>query len=206
MEGEAADDEDVEDEEMQDDAAEPDEGTATPATSTLEKPGSIVSLPSLSQITTTTTTSPSIFSVGAGGQHYTLSSAPSCYSPYFHSNQASPAFGPQLHHLSTAPSFSSAFGLGSPALKPIDSTNQPRQAAEGATEMKEKHTHSQAQRVPPKGGRRDDSEHQMDQEATAALLMLTHDRRSWRAVNVPREDGGDSRSNGGMSVRELLSG
>ncbi|KXT13254.1 hypothetical protein AC579_1734 [Pseudocercospora musae] len=197
VEVEAADEDD--DEEMEDG-----EGTSTPATSTVEKCESLVSLPSLSQITTTTTASPSIFSVGTGGRHYSISSAASSYSPYFHSNQASPAFGPQLHHVSTAPSFSNVFGLGSPALKPLDSAGHLRQIAEGATELSEKHGHSQAQRLASKG-RRDESEHQMDQEATAALLMLNHDRRSWKAANAPREEGGDSRSSG-MSVRDLLSG
>ncbi|KXT06427.1 hypothetical protein AC578_6045 [Pseudocercospora eumusae] len=202
VEEEAVDEDD--DEEMEDSVGEPEEGTSTLATSTLEKSGSLVSLPSLSQITTTTTTSPSIFPIGNGGRHYSISSAASSYSPYFHSNQASPAFGPQLHHVSTAPSFSNVFGLGSPALKPLDSAGHLRQIAEGATELSEKHGHSQAQR-PASKGRRDESEHQMDQEATAALLMLNHDRRSWKAANAPREEGGDCRSSG-MSVRDLLSG
>lgn len=184
------DDDEDEDEEMEDDDAGA-EGTSTPATSTLEKSGSRVSLPSLSTITTTTTTSPSVFSTGAG-RHYSISSAASGYSPYFHSNQASPAFGPQLHHVSTGPTFSSAFGLGSPALKPVDSSTHLRQIAEGATELSEK------QRPSGKSGR---SEHELDQEATAALLMLNHDRRSWRAAEV--EPG---RASTGMSVKDLLSG
>ncbi|CAK4028145.1 transcriptional regulator of yeast form adherence 6-like [Lecanosticta acicola] len=186
------DEEDDEDEEMEDEQ-EAGAGTSTPAT--LEPCASAVSLPSLSHITTTTTTtttSPSIFSAGAG-RHYSISSAASSYSPYFHSNQASPAFGPQLHHVSTAPTFSGAFGLGSPALKPVDSSSHLRQIAEGATELTEK------QRSAPNTARR---EHELDQEATAALLMLNHDRRNWRAAHETET----SRSSTGMSVKDLLSG
>ncbi|KJY01567.1 hypothetical protein TI39_contig287g00002 [Zymoseptoria brevis] len=190
------------DEEMEDDnqdAATP--GSSTPVTATLggnhSHSNSIVSLPSLSQITTASTSSPSIFSAGAGGRHYSISSAASqaSYSPFFHSNQASPAFGPQLHHVSTAPPFGSAaaFGLGSPALKPLDSSlqsHQLRNIAENATEL--------TQSLPPTKGAR--TERELDHEATAALLMLNHDRRSWR-------DGETGRSaSTGMSVKDLLSG
>ncbi|KAI5370063.1 Putative myc-type, basic helix-loop-helix (bHLH) domain-containing protein [Septoria linicola] len=185
--------EEDDDEEMDDDQHEPGEGTATPATAALEHSNSIVSLPSLSQITTTTTTSPSVFSIGAG-RHYSISSAASSYSPYFHSNQASPAFGPQLHHV--APAFGSAFGLGSPALKPIDSASHLRHIAEGATaELTDK------QRGAARNGGR--SEHELDQEATAALLMLNHDRRNWHTSQPERELA--RAAGGGMSVRDLLS-
>lgn len=186
-ENEDVDDDD--DEEMEDDQ-DAGEGTSTPAT--LEPSASGVSLPSLSQITTTTTTSPSIFSAN-GGRNYSISSAASSYSPYFHSNQASPAFGPQLHHVNTAPAYGSAFGLGSPALKPLDSSSHLRHIAEGATELSDK------QRSASKSGRR---ERELDQEATAALLMLNHDRRNWRAAQ--EAEGG--RSSTGMSVKDLLSG
>lgn len=177
-----------------DDGADSAQGTSTPATTAPERSTSQISLPSLSQITTTATMSPSIFSSGAG-RHYSISSAASqsSYSPYIHSNQASPAFGPQLHHVSTAPSFGNAFGLGSPALKPLDSSAQLRHIAENATELSEK------QRKATKSGR---SEHDLDQEATAALLMLNHDRRSWSAAH----ESGNSRSGNGMSVKDLLSG
>lgn len=175
---------------MEDDQA--DAGTSTPNTTAPAKSNSGISLPSLSQITTTTTTSPSIFSSGAG-RHYSMSSAASSYSPYFHSNQASPAFGPQLHHVSTAPPFGSQFGLGSPALKPIDSASQLRHIAENATELSDK------QRRASKAGR---SEQELDQEATAALLMLNHDRRNFRAANDPE----NGRASTGMSVRDLLTG
>ncbi|KAK4634379.1 hypothetical protein CLAFUW4_01071 [Fulvia fulva] len=185
------DDDDDEDEEMEDDQDARD-GAATPATTVPQKSASMVSLPSLSQITTTTTTSPSVFSMGAG-RHYSISSAASSYSPYLHSNQASPAFGPQLHHVSVAPPFGNAFGLGSPALKPVDSASQLRHIAEGATELSEK------QRPTSNAGRR---EQELDQEATAALLMLNHDRRNWRNTS----DAPSNRSNTGMSVRDLLSG
>ena len=177
---------------MEDDN-EDESAVSTPATSALDRSGSTVSLPSLSQITTATTASPSVFSTGAG-RHYSISSASQAsYSPYFHSSQTSPAFGPQLSHVSTGPSHrpqsAGAFGLGSPALKPLDSTQHVHRIAEGASELSTKHHHGR-------------SERELDQEATAALLMLNNDRRSWRAQN-PGESG---RSNMGMSVRDLLSG
>jgi len=53
------------------------------------------------------------------------------------------------------------------------------------------------------------SELELDQEATAALLMLNTDRRQWRGVGAAKAAGDDSnsrRSSGGMSVRDLLSG
>lgn len=157
----------------------------TPVRTALEQSSSAMSLPSLAQVTTTSTTSPSIFSAGAG-RHYSISSVASqpSYSPYFHSNQASPAFGPQLHHVPGIPQFSAAYGLGSPALKPVDSASALRHLAEGATEL------SEQQNMARKIGR---TEHEQDKEATAALLMLNHDRRnSVRQVT-------------GMSVRDLLS-
>ena len=53
------------------------------------------------------------------------------------------------------------------------------------------------------------SELELDQEATAALLMLNTDRRQWRGSGVAKAAGDDSnsrRSSGGMSVMDLLSG
>lgn len=85
------------------------------------------------------------------------------------------------------------FGLGSPALKALDSASQARQASEGSSELSDK------QRRTTKTGR---SEHELDQEATAALLMLNHDRRNWRGS----KDGTSGRGSGGMSVKDLLSG
>jgi hypothetical protein len=225
----AVDDEDDQDEEMEDDhenaaISEPSTTTTTPAMSAYEHSGSIVSLPSLSQITTnTSTSSPAMFAAGAG-RHYSISSAASqpSYSPYFHSNQASPAFGPQLHHISTAPSFSGPFGLGSPALKPVDSSAPTlRQIAEGANELGEKQRLTAAAAAAAKAnqanGKSGRSEHELDQEATAALLMLNNDRRTWRAGQQPPppslshsqsqpESDPTSRSSTGMSVRDLLSG
>lgn len=182
------------DEEMGDDAQDRDDGTCTPASASVKQSNSVISLPSLSQITTTTTTSPSIFPIGASNRHYSISSAASSYSPYFHSNQASPAFGPQLTHVTTAPPFGNAFGLGSPALKPIDSASHLRHIAEGATaELSDKQRCSRIGR----------SEHELDQEATAALLMLNHDRRNWRAAQHEPEPARSSST--GMSVKDLLS-
>lgn len=153
--------------------------------SSVARSTSIVSLPSLSQMTST---SPSIFSVGAG-KHHSVSSAASSYSPYFHS----PASELQFHHAAPPPpppaSFgNNTFGLGSPALKPVDS--HLRQIVEGATELS-----ADAQRLAATHGSR--SDHELDQEATTALLMLNHDRRNWR-------EPGPTRSVTGMSVRDLL--
>lgn len=189
--------EDDEDEEMEDHDQQ--SAAATPVTTAHERSGSLISLPSLSQMTSTSTASPSIFNAG-GGRHYSISSASQAsYSPYFHSNQTSPAFGPQLSHLHSAPPYNTTFGLGSPALKPVDSTQTLKQIAEGATELSEKQRSTRQ-----KAGR---SEQELDQEAAAALSMLNNDRRSWRAGGGKQVDVDDTgRSNAGMSVRDLLSG
>ncbi|KAK5114843.1 hypothetical protein LTR62_002000 [Meristemomyces frigidus] len=193
------DDDDDDDEEMEDE--EQDDATAgTPPTRGLEHTQSTsqISLPSLSQITSTATASPSIFSVGAG-RHYSISSASQAsYSPYFHSNQTSPAFGPQLTHIHSIPTYSNTFGLGSPALKPMDTSQHTlRHVAEGATELSDKQRQARA------SGR---SEHDLDQEAAAALSMLNHDRRSWRAGSSAGTQVEEGRSSTGMSVKDLLSG
>ena len=185
------DDEDDEDEVMEDDAEGPEDST-TPATHTPQHSGSMVSLPPLSQITNPPTTSPSVFSMTNGRHHSISSASQSSYSPYFHSSQTSPAFGPQLHHIST-PSFGNTLGLGSPALKPVDSASTLRHIAEGAQDLSER------QGPINKAGR---SERELDQEATTALLMLNHDRRPRRAA----QDADSGRSGAGMSVRDLLSG
>lgn len=191
------DDDDDDDEEMEDGTEDVATASTPPALPGREQSGSMVSLPSLSQITSHTA-SPSIFSSGAG-RHYSISSASQAsYSPYIHSNQASPAFGPQLTHINTAPLFSTAFGLGSPALKPVDSgTHTLRQIAGDATELSDRQ-----QRRPPRGTNGSRSDHELDHEAAAALSMLNNDRRSWR----PADAAEIARSNTGMSVRDLLSG
>lgn len=168
-----------------------------------QKNNSIISLPSLSQMTTN---SPSIFSGTSSARHYSVSStSQASYSPYIHSNQASPAFGPQLNHIPqyTAP----GFGLGSPALLPLDSSSQAqnlRQIAEGASDQLSS-DREQSRTATPRQGKR--SEADLDQEATAALLMLNCDRRQWRGTGVGKA-GDDRRGSGGggMSVRDLLSG
>jgi hypothetical protein len=138
-------------------------------------------------------TSPSIFPTTATNRHFSISSsATGSYSPYFHSTHTSPAFGPQLHHVSTAPAV--GFGLGSPALKPLDSAPHLRHIAECAAELSERQRQMSA--APTR-------EQEMDQEATAALLMLNHDRRNGRHVSC---EGSRPRSGKGMSVRDLLSG
>lgn len=194
VENENGDNDEEEDEEMEEDPQE--EGNTTPITAAMEPSASVVSLPSLSQITSTDTRSPSVFSLGAG-RHYSISSASQAsYSPYFHSNQASPAFGPQLPQILSMPPYGTNFGLGSPALKPVDSAQTLRQIAEGANDLSDRLNRSG-------GGKRNRSEHELDQEAAAALSMLNHDRRSWRSANGNADS---SRSGTGMSVRDLLSG
>jgi len=191
------DDDDDDDEEMEDDT--PEEGNTTPVTAAIEPSASVVSLPSLSQITTIATTSPSVFSLDAGRRHYSISSASQAsYSPYFHSNQASPAFGPQLPQILSMPPHGPNFGLGSPALKPVDSAHTLRQMLESTSELSDRPHRSG-------GGKRSRSEHEheLDQEAAAALSMLNNDRRSWRGANGHSDS---SRSGTGMSVRDLLSG
>lgn len=177
----------------------------TPTYEPLQKTNSIVSLPSLSHITTN---SPSIFSgTASSARHYSISStSQASYSPYIHSNQASPAFGPQLSHIPqyTGP----GFGLGSPALQPLDSSSSQahhlRQIAEGATDQLSSDREKSRAATPRQGVR---SEQELDQEATAALLMLNSDRRQWRGSGIGKA-GDDRRGSGGggMSVRDLLSG
>ena len=169
----------------------------------LQKTNSIISLPSLSQMTTN---SPSVFSGTASARHYSVSStSQASYSPYIHSNQASPAFGPQLSHIPqyTGP----GFGLGSPALQPLDSGSQAhhlRQIAEGATDQLSSDRELSRTATPRQGAR---SELELDQEATAALLMLNSDRRQWRGTGIGKPgDGRRESGGGGMSVRDLLSG
>ncbi|TKA72627.1 hypothetical protein B0A55_05978 [Friedmanniomyces simplex] len=209
LRAEREDDEDDDDEDMADDNDDEATAASTPATSALEQSGSAISLPSLSQLTTTISNSPLTFSAGAG-RHYSISSASQAsYSPYFHSTHTSPAFGPQLSHMHSAPPYSH-FGLGSPALRPIDSGAHPsslRQVAEGAvTELAVEKKRASVSR--PGGGRR--SDHDLDQEAAAALSMLNHDRRAWRAgasgSSVVEGAAGSGGASTGMSVRDLLSG
>ncbi|KAK5168346.1 uncharacterized protein LTR77_006916 [Saxophila tyrrhenica] len=170
-----------EDEEMQD--PDPPTTASTPVTTAPDRSASLISLPSLSQITTASTTSPSSF---PSERHYSVSSASQAsYSPYFHSTHTSPAFGPQI----SQGSYREVFGLGSPALQPLDS----RKGGEGA--LKKQRSES---------GKVARSEQELDQEATAALLMLNHDRRSWKGRQS--EGSGTGRSGTGMSVRDLLSG
>jgi hypothetical protein len=99
-----------------------------------------------------------------------------------------------------------------------------RQIAEGANELNEKQrltaTAVAAAKANQANGKSGRSEHELDQEATAALLMLNNDRRNWRAGQHPPpplshsqsqsqpqpESDPTSRSSTGMSVRDLLSG
>ena len=174
------------------DEDEDETAVSTPATVPLDHTSSAVSLPSLSQITTMT--SPPSVLLSTSGRHYSISSASQAsYSPYFLSNQTSPAFGPRLSH---APNSGSreVFGLGSPALKPLDALQR-----SGQSVTKTRGPPS-AQPSQMSQGRQSQSE--LDKEATAALLMLNNDRRDWRSAR--ESDVG--RDSSGMSVKDLLSG
>ncbi|KAI7534491.1 hypothetical protein KC331_g12535 [Hortaea werneckii] len=122
------DDNDDEDEEMLDEKSDGEEESQSTATAAPTRTNSLISLPSLSQIYPANPISPPILSSSGATssvRHFSISSAsqPS-YSPYIHSNHTSPAFGPQLSHYqpsqATTNHGSSHFGLGSPALKPVD--------------------------------------------------------------------------------------
>ncbi|KAK5134435.1 hypothetical protein LTR08_006482 [Meristemomyces frigidus] len=171
-----------------------------------EHRASLVSLPSLSELTKTLAASPSIFpTTSVDGRHYSISSAASqtSYSPYFHSAHTSPAFGPQLSHMHSAPPlFNPAFGLGSPALGPVDSGTHAYTLRQIAQE-------SASESMRGGEGART-SEDELDREAAAALNMLNHDRRGWRPsiANAGLAEGGaEGRvKRGRVSVGDLLSG
>ncbi|KAI7343898.1 hypothetical protein KC322_g6143 [Hortaea werneckii] len=131
------DNDDDEDEEMPDQESEGEKEESQPtATAAPTRANSLISLPSLSQLYPANPTSPPIFpqsDTTPSARHFSISSAsqPS-YSPYIHSHHASPAFGPQLplYHPPPPPPQATAnhqgnnhFGLGSPALKPLDSSS-----------------------------------------------------------------------------------
>ncbi|RMY50776.1 hypothetical protein D0863_14786, partial [Hortaea werneckii] len=129
------DDNDDEDEEMLDEKSEGEEEESQPTTTAAPtRTNSLISLPSLSQLYPANPTSTPIFPQSGttpSARHFSISSAsqPS-YSPYIHSHHASPAFGPQLplYHPPHPPQATpnqgtSHFGLGSPALKPSDSSS-----------------------------------------------------------------------------------
>ena len=177
---------------------EEDDETYTAVNTAQTQSSSTITLPPLSQITTESSTSPSVLSTGAGRQYSISSVSQASFSPYFHSNQTSPAFGPQLSHVSSMPTSAcpngDTLGLGSPALKPLDSIQHPRQVAGSVSAPSSK----------PRPGslRTGRSEQELDQEAMAALLMLNSDRRDWRAS----QEHGRQKANPGMSVRDLLTG
>ena len=79
-----------------------------------------------------------------------------------------------------------------------------RQVAEGAGEQVLAASEREVERAAtPRQGVRNELE--LDQEATAALLMLNCDRRVWRGSGSG-DDGRRVSGGGGMSVRDLLSG
>ncbi|KAI7162761.1 hypothetical protein KC349_g1695 [Hortaea werneckii] len=133
------DDNDDDDEEMLDDKSEGEEESQPTATAAPTRTNSLISLPSLSQVYPANPISPPILSSNgatSSARHFSISSAfqPS-YSPYIHSNHTSPAFGPQLSHYqpsqATTNHGSSHFGLGSPALKPVDPSHSIESKFEG---------------------------------------------------------------------------
>lgn len=187
-------DNDDDDEEMEDQDQD-ETAISTPSTAPQDHSDSRISLPSLSQLTSMT--SPSTLSTGAA-RHYSVSStSQASYSPYIHSNQTSPAFGPQLLNVSMINMPYSAskesFGLGSPALKALDSNSSSRELADASSKAADSRRRSSKSRR---------SEKELDREATAALLMLNHDRRDWSSSRT----GEPAKGTNGMSVKDLLSG
>ncbi|KAI7222242.1 hypothetical protein KC333_g1208 [Hortaea werneckii] len=133
------DDNDDDDEEMPDETSNGEEESQPTATAAPTRTNSLISLPSLSQVYPANPISSPIFSPSgatSSARHFSISSAsqPS-YSPYIHSNHASPAFGPQVshhpHHQTTTAHGTSHFGLGSPALKPLDASPSIESKIEG---------------------------------------------------------------------------
>lgn len=112
-------------------------------------------------------------------RHYSMSStSQASFSPYLHSSQASPFFGPS--YLNQDPA---AFALTSPALRAQDAGSSHGGIAQLPT-LSDAARHQRERR-----------EQDLDHEATAALLMLNSDRRSWKGKSVR-----------GLSVNDLLSG
>lgn len=119
----------------------------------------------------------------------------------YSSAHPSPAFVGQMTPTTVttnAPSYGGAFRLSSPALPdaPV-----PRGFAS---------INSQAMSPVTTQETRSGSLDTEDNEATAALLMLNTDRRSWSSTNAQGNDGGSGKAPGaksgrGMSVRDLLS-
>jgi len=86
-----------------------------------------------------------------------------------------------------------------------------RMMAEGGMELAEKQRAGGTGRGNGGSGRK--SDHDLDREAAAALSMLNHDRRGWRAAGTGAGSGGamvegavGGGGSTGMSVRDLLSG
>ena len=153
-----------------------------------------------------------------GSRHYSLSSyATSASSSYLHSSLPSPAFESLSSHRLPGSSGSLAeFRLASPALKPqfdalqekhgstSASSSPPNANAEVPNYRNSSHRPASGSNLPDavadaRAQSRvvahgpSDGDIDMDQQATAALLMLNADRRSW-----------DNEESRGMSVRDLL--
>ncbi|KAI5206655.1 hypothetical protein AUEXF2481DRAFT_33171 [Aureobasidium subglaciale EXF-2481] len=155
-----AEEEDDDDQEMSD--TNHSTGASTPNgpllshTQSRESIPSLASLPSMSHFTNM---SPAIApSEASSSRHYSISStsAPS-FSPYIHSQQASPFFLPTAGQHEP-----SSFALTSPALRAQDSSmHRPGVVGEDAR-------------------LRERREKELDHEAMAALLMLNSDRRTYK--------------------------
>lgn len=181
--GEAMDHDSDSDEAM---SEQGDGGAETP--SPIEPATSRASLPSLPSMShfTPATISPSIMPAHGYQQHrhYSISSASQAsFSPYIHSAQTSPFFGPSYNGHEP----SAAFSLTSPALTAQDAG----QSLHHRGSIQHLALNGSDEAARQQQSRR---EQDLDHEATAALLMLNSDRRNWK-------DG----SGRGMSVKDLLS-
>lgn len=147
---------------------------------------SLASLPSISHFSTAApTTSPALLPTAYHQQrHYSVSStSQASFSPYIHSTQTSPFFGPSYGGQDPG---ATSFALTSPALNPQDHATAHRgsiqYSALSANDGNEAQEEWERRAQDP------------DQEAMAALLMLNSDRRNWK-----------DKSGRGMSVQDLLS-
>lgn len=148
---------------------------------------SLASLPSMSHFSTAApTTSPALLPTAYHQQrHYSVSStSQASFSPYMHSTQTSPFFGPSYGGQDPG---AASFALTSPALKPLDHAT----ARRGSTVQYPTSGVNDSGEAQQERERR---EQDLDKEAMAALLMLNSDRRNWK-----------DKSGRGMSVQDLLS-
>ncbi|KAI9710898.1 MAG: hypothetical protein M1820_002333 [Bogoriella megaspora] len=167
-------------------------------------------LPSISPIlsaSSSTNVSPAIHAsdrsqANYGSRHYSLSSyASNTSSAIAHSALPSPAFDSLSYQRPSGSSGSLAeFRLASPALGPQPERRENKSSSPPSPVDADRALRREYYRPPYGGGLSEvgglpRADGDPDQQATAALLMLNADRRSW-----------DVEKNRGMSVRDLLSG